>query len=198
MKAIFACPRVAALTGPEPQAAVDATGLEARRSSTYYRTRRKSRQRCWRSWPKLTVVCETHSHLLPATVVTRGPTNDSPQFPEAVRQAARRMRFSRLLADGAYDAEDHHRLCRDELGIRQTIIPINLRGRGAPRDGYRLQMHEAFPKDLYGQRWQLESAFSRNKRLLGSALRARGVQAQADECLIRALTHNLMILRLPP
>jgi len=196
MASLFAAPRVAALTGPEPQAAVDSTGLEAHRSSTYYRTRRASRQKCWRSWPKLTVVCETHSHLWAGALVTRGPDNDSPQFPEAVRQAARRVKFRRLLADGAYDAEHHHRLCREELGIAETIIPINLRGRGAPHDGYRLQMHQAFAKDLYGQRWQVESAFSRNKRLLGSALRARSVQAQADECLIRVLTHNLMILRL--
>lgn len=197
MAVLFAGPRAAALTGAEPEAAVDATGLEARRSSTYYRSRRKSRQRRWRSWPKLTVVCETHSQLLAGAVVTRGPTNDSPQFPEAVRQAAGHVKFVRLLADGAYDAERHHRLCREELGIPETVIPVNLRGRGAPRGGYRLQMHRAFPKHLYGQRWQAESAFSRNKRLLGSALRAQGVQAQADECLIRVLTHNLMILRLP-
>jgi len=87
MTALFAAPAVAALTGPEPQAAVDATGLEAHRSSTYYRTRRKSRQSCWRSWPKLTVVCETHSHLWAGALVTRGPDNDSPQFP---RWCARR------------------------------------------------------------------------------------------------------------
>lgn len=196
MDVLFASERAAALSGPEPQAAVDATGLEARRTSTYYRTRRKTRQKCWRSWPKLTVVCETHSHLWAGAVVTRGPNNDSPQFAEAVRQAARHLKFIRLLADGAYDAEAHHRLCRDELGMAGSIIPVNLRGRGAPRDGYRLQMHEDFPSLLYGQRWQVESSFSRNKRLLGSALRARGVKAQADECLIRVLTHNLMLLRL--
>jgi len=46
----------------------------------------------------------------------------------------------------------------------------------------------------FGQRWQVESGFSRHKRLLGSALRARTWKAQKDECLLRALTHNLMLL----
>jgi hypothetical protein len=42
---------------------------------------------------------------------------------------------------------------------------------------------------------KVESVISRNKRLLGSALRSRSDAAQARECLLRVLTHNLMILR---
>ena len=47
---------------------------------------------------------------------------------------------------------------------------------------------------VYGQRWQAESGFSRNKRLLGSALRARRWPDQKREILLRVLTHNLMLL----
>jgi transposase len=47
---------------------------------------------------------------------------------------------------------------------------------------------------VYGQRWQAESGFSRNKRLLGSALRARKWPDQKREILLRVLTHNLMLL----
>jgi hypothetical protein len=46
----------------------------------------------------------------------------------------------------------------------------------------------------YGQRWQVESAFSRHKRLFGSALRARTWRTQKTECALRALTHNAMLL----
>jgi len=56
-------------------------------------------------------------------------------------------------------------------------------------------MKVRFFKRVYGQRWQVESAFSRNKRLLGSALRARSWKSQQWECLLRVLTHNLMILK---
>jgi hypothetical protein len=46
----------------------------------------------------------------------------------------------------------------------------------------------------YGQRWQVESAFSRHKRVLGAALRARTWAMQKWECRMRALTHNLLLL----
>lgn len=145
------------------------------------------------------MVCHTQTHLLAGVVVSRGPSNDSPQFPEALRQAAAQVPFERLLADAAYDAEHNHRLCREELGIRVTVIPLNERaGYGPPKTRYRAQMARRFPRRLYGQRWQVESAISRNKRLFGSALRARSDHSQAHECLVRVLTHNLMILRLSP
>ncbi len=46
----------------------------------------------------------------------------------------------------------------------------------------------------YRQRWQVESAFSRHKRRLGAALRARTDLAQEQECWLRVLTHNIMLL----
>jgi hypothetical protein len=47
---------------------------------------------------------------------------------------------------------------------------------------------------VYGQRWQIESGWSRTKRLLGSALRARKWINQKKEILLRVLTHNIMLL----
>ena len=48
--------------------------------------------------------------------------------------------------------------------------------------------------ELSRQRWQVESAFSRHKRLLGAALRSRSEAARERECYLRVLTHNLMLL----
>jgi hypothetical protein len=59
-------------------------------------------------------------------------------------------------------------------------------------------MARRLPRRLYGQREQVESAISRNKCLFGSALLARGEETQAEERLVRVLSHNLMTLRLPP
>ncbi len=56
-------------------------------------------------------------------------------------------------------------------------------------------MKTQFDKELYNQRWQIESAFPCNKRLLGSALRSRTEQSRERECFLRMLTHDLMILR---
>ena len=47
---------------------------------------------------------------------------------------------------------------------------------------------------LYRVRWQAESAFSRHKRLLGSALRGKSDALREHECFLRVLTHNLMLL----
>ena len=195
MRAIFQRAHGLALIQQRPEAAVDATGLETRHASFYYVDRKGCRPFRCKKWPKLTVVCHTATHLFAGVVASRGPSNDSPQFPEAVKQAAANMAFDRLLADAAYDAEHNHRLCRDELGIRSTVIPLNARrGSRAPSTKYRAQMQRRFHRRLYGNRWQVESAISRNKRLLGPCLRARNDDSQGRESILRVLTHNLMIL----
>ena len=125
----------------------------------------------------------------------RGPSQDSPDFPAALRQAAANLGPPRVLADKGYDAEHNHVLCRRELGIRSTVIPLNPRNApGPPKGRYRRMMHERFPNRKYRDRAQAESGFSRHKRRLGSALTARKDDTQDNELNIRTLTHNIMIL----
>jgi hypothetical protein len=129
-------------------------------------------------------------------VFGRGPSQDSPQFPAAVRQAARLLRVGRVSGDAAYDAEHNHALCRDRLGIPESVFRLNPRntGRKWPRTPYRRALRRAFPRAIYNQRWQVESAISRHKRLLGPFLRSRSRPAQKVESQLRVLTHNLMLL----
>lgn len=181
-------------------ATVDATGLEARHVSLYYRIRRGEAKRPAhrrRAWPKLTAVAHTASHLIVGAVTGVGPTQDSPEFTPAIRQAAALLHLDTVLADAGYDGEHNHRLCREVLGVRNTVIKLNPRNRGRrwPEAPYRRAMRGHFPRVLYHQRWQAESVFSRHKRRLGAALTARGTQAQHREIILRVLTHNLMILR---
>ena len=174
---------------------MDSTGLESHHVSRHF-LHRTGRQKRHRRWPKLTLVVDNLTHLIASVVVGLGPKNDSPDFLPAVRQAASRLRIDRLLADGAYDSEAHHRHCRDRLGIAKTIIPINPRGHpgAVPKTPYRRAMRLHFPWRQYAQRWQVESAISRLKRRLGSALTARTTPSRERECHLRVLTHNLMIL----
>ena len=113
-----------------------------------------------------------------------------------MRQAAANLRPRRVLADRGYDAEHNHALCRRELGVRTTAIPLNRRshGRRWPKTRYRRLMRRRFPRRKYRQRAQAESGFSRHKRRLGSALAAKREDRQHDELRMRVLTHNLMIL----
>jgi hypothetical protein len=182
---------------------VDATGLESRHASRYF-FKRAGRQHAARLWTKLTVACDTASHFLAGAAVSAGPSNDSPQFRPALAVASLAVAWDRVLADAAFDSEAHHRYCREGLGVRSTVIPVNRRGRGRkrPKTRYRRQMVRRFRKRprggryrrVYGQRWQAESAFSRHKRRLGSALGGRSDASRERECCLRVLTHDIMLL----
>jgi hypothetical protein len=150
----------------------------------------------YRLYTKLTIVCEHFSHLIAGMTVRLGPSNDSPDLAPTMRQATQHLHVDRLLADGGYDSESNHALCREELGVRSTVIPINARrfSDQEPKSKYRRQMYRRFHNRIYGQRWQSESVFSRLKRHLGSALRARTHESRARECYWWVLTYNLMIL----
>jgi hypothetical protein len=196
LRAAFRRARLRGLIGEKPTAAVDGTGLDSRHTSRHYARRNKSKRFAMRRYVLLAVACHTESHLLAAAEVRVGPTNESPLFTDLIDEATRHARWDRVLADAAHDAEHNHRLCREDWRIRSTVIPLNRRGHGRkwPKTKYRRQMKRRFHCRKYGQRWQVESAFSRHKRLLGAALRARSHAARERECFLRVLTHNLMLL----
>jgi hypothetical protein len=143
-------------------AAVDATGLEARHVSTCFRMRRgeaKRPGRRKRAWPTLTAVVHTPSRPILGAVTGTGPTQDSPDFAPALRQAAALLALDTALADAGYDAEHNHRLCREELGRRRSIIALNRRntGRRWPKPPYRRAMRRRCARVLYHHRWHAES-----------------------------------------
>ena len=132
---------------------------------------------------------------------SQGPANDAPGFIPVLRQAAALFprRFTAVVADAAYDSEAHHVCCHRELGVRRTAIRLNRRshGRRWPRTRHRRAMRRRFPWRVYHRRQQVESVFSRAKRRLGSALTARAATTQAEELILRVLTHNLLLLYRP-
>jgi hypothetical protein len=196
LRVLFARARQLNLLKQPIQGAIDSTGLESRHTSRHYINRKGYKRFLRYHWPKITIVCHTDTYLFAGCIVTRGPSNDSPEFVPAIRQAHQFVRFKRMLADAGYDGEHNHRLCREELGITESIIALNKRrSRKWPKSPYRRLMKEHFPKNIYNQRWHVESAISQDKRILGSALRARSEQSRQRECLFRILTHDLMIIR---
>ncbi len=152
--------------------------MESRHTSRYF-FKRAGRKHNSRLWTKLAVACDTASHFFTAATVSLGPANNAPQFRPLMAQASLAVGYDRVLGDAAFDGEESHRYCREDLGVRSTVIPINRRngGRKWPKTRYRRQMVKRFRKKprgsrhkrVYGRRWQAESAFSRHKRLLGSA-----------------------------
>ncbi len=179
-------------------AAIDATGLEVGHASLHFRRRtgRLDRDARHAAWPKLTAVFQAGSQFIGGIVTSRGPSQDSPESGPAMRQAAANLHPLRVVADKGHDAEHNHALCRRELGIRSTVIPLNPRnhGRRWPKTRDRRLMKRRFPARQCSQRTQAESAFSRHTRRLGSALSARSELNQFAEVRLRVPTHNIMIL----
>lgn len=183
--------------GDQSRCAVDATGLESRYISRYYVWRRGQKRHRRVCFPKLTVAWDIATHFALSGHVCLGPTNDTPQFRPVIVEAAARQRIVAVLADKGYDAESSHVLCREQLAIESTIIPLRRppwSSRVWPTTRYRRQMKCRENRDGYGQRWQAESGFSMHKRVLGASLRARDWTMQCAEILLRLLTHNLMLI----
>jgi hypothetical protein len=184
--------------------ALDATGFESHHVSTYYARRRrqggarKQRVRC-SHFPKLHLLCDTSTHLILAAVPEQGPSPDVSRFRHALDQARQNVRLEALAADPGYDSEANHRYARELCRIR-TLIPAEIgRPSANPPTGYwRRKMKAHLKQSRYGQRWQAETVISMIKRLLGSALRARSYWSRFREMLLRAITHNIMILAEPP
>lgn len=174
---------------------VDATGFESRHISRHF-LHRSGRMKQYRPFVKFSACVDHARHLILGLHGMRGPSNDASAFEPVVRQASRHVTIDRLMADAAYDAESLHVLCRDTLGIGDTLIPINDRGHpdAVPKTKYRREMFERLPQQDFNQRWHCESAFSQIKRRLGAALTARSHPGRLREISWLAITHNLMIL----
>jgi hypothetical protein len=195
------------LISDKPEGVADATGLSADGRSSYYAHKlqrskgstkgaSKSTRYPITKWPKINAIADTQSHMFIAASVSEGPSHDSPELPALLLQASARLKFDRLLADAGYDSEEHHRLAREDHGIRSTVIALNKRNQGQkwPKTKYRRQMKQSFHVAIYGNRWQIESIWSRHKRRLGWVLSSKSVLGQIAECQNRIVTHNLMLL----
>ena len=184
-----------------PLAAGDGTGFESHHVSHYYVKRRASCSKFWQKttyarFPKAGLLCDCASHLILSVVPGRGPGPDITHFRPLLQQALRRVQLDTAAFDAGYDAEHAHHFARHEHGVR-SLIPAKI-GRPTakpPRGYWRRQMQSRLHLTRYTQRWQVETVNSMLKRLLGSAMRARKYWSQCREILLRAITHNIMILR---
>jgi len=181
--------------------------FEKRCQQTNRKTRRKSlqaqanrrRAAVVKRLPKLSLAVQASSHLIIAARATTGTGADHRHFPPLLRRATARMGLDVVLADAGYDSEANHCLAREVLGLR-SLIPATI-GRPStspPLGHYRRLMRRWFKpgrqKKQYGQRWQVETVNSMIKRNLGSACRSRSARGRKKDILLRALTHNLMIV----
>jgi len=185
------------------RAAVDSSGFEAHHVSHYFVRRRAKGQKHWqlttyKTFPKLAVLTDCSSHLVLAAVAERGPGPDITHFERILCQAFARADMQTLLADAGYDAEWVHDVARRDLQIR-TLIPATIgRRTDKPPTGYwRRWMSQHLHHTTYGQRWQAETTISMIKRRQGSAVNAMTYWSQCRTLMLKAVTHNILILYAP-
>jgi len=207
-QAIHHAKKARLLRSPVPLAAIDSSGFEAHRVSNYFVRRRapygkqtgKWQETTYRRFPKLGVVCDCNSHLILAAVPHRGPSPDFDHWPKAMADARGRVRMKTVLADAGYDAEWIHLSARIVFDARTLIPPKHGRpSKTLPRQYYRRRMARLFAqrrkRKPYRQRAQAETVFSMVKRRLDSCVNAHSYWSQCRALMLKALTHNIMILR---
>jgi hypothetical protein len=185
-------------------AAIDSSGFESHHASRYFVRRRakggktsgKWQRTTYTRFPKLALLCDCETHIILSAVSARGPSPDFGHLDPALTKAAGRARIGTLLADAGYDAEWIHHFCRLIFGTR-TVIPA---GHGRPttkrlRGYWRQRMRTRFNHEKYGQRWQVETVFSMIKRHLDENVSAKTYHRQCRVLLLKAITHNAMIIR---
>lgn len=194
---------------------IDSTQLDVRYQSRHYEQRCRhyahgrnrsadaKRSITARQTPKLMLGVDTRSHLILSMRSRMGMGSDAPDFVPLLRAAGRRHRRIRLvLADAGYDSHRNHHVARRELGVRSLIkAGIGRRSTKPPASNYRRQMKRQLTGSQagkpYAQRAQSEAVNSMLKRNLTDSLRARTPERRCRELSLRAVVHNLSIIRSP-
>jgi hypothetical protein len=173
---------------PSVCVAVDSTGLDPGRTSSYFQARARRRGR--KRYVKLSVSVVVGALVAASTVADWGPCNDKTELPRLLTETHQRLRVRELYADKGYDAEWVHVWCREGAGIRSWIPPAVHRADGSVGGYWRNLMAQGLPP-RYGRRWAAESFMSGMKRVVGPWLRSRQPQQQLCEALRKTLAYSI-------
>ena len=180
------------------QRQADAQQRQAQKKAAKVQANRR-RAQVVKRLPKLSLAVHAALHLILAARATTGTGADHGHFVPLLSRAKTRMPLAVVLADAGYDSEANHQVARKVMKVR-SLIPATIGRPGAagPTGHYRRLMRrrlKAGPdKKCYRQRWQVETVNSMIKRNMGSACRARTPRGRKKDMLLRAVTHNLMIV----
>ncbi|MDB5974801.1 MAG: hypothetical protein JWR07_1561 [Nevskia sp.] len=189
-----------------PYAAVDSSGFDAHHASRYFVWRtavkkkgKEPKQRIpYKRYGKLMLIISCATHAILAAVASAGPTPDIDQLDGVVAELPSSISVRHVVADAGFDSAHNHHLLREEYGMRSTIPPEHGRPPKDPNtlpvDKYRKLMKTRFNEKAYRKRPQVETVFSMLKRNLGSELRGRSHWSRCRDMLLRAITHNIMLI----
>ncbi len=182
--------------------ALDSSGFDCGHASRYFVRRRSRTEKAWKTiaysrYAKLELSVDCQSHFIVGVLTSRGPRVDIDRFVPLLDATLETMRPQRAVGDAGYDSEPNHRYAREVHGIASFFPATHGRPTDKPPSGrHRRRMKQRLTKTYggYGQRWQVETAFSMVKRRLATAVQGRTYWSQCRELWLLAITHNVMIL----
>jgi hypothetical protein len=176
---------------------IDSTGLKL-----YGEGEWKVRVHGWakqRTWRKLHISIDADSHEVTAALITNKDVVDPRVLPRLLKQVE--VPVERVYADGAYDSRQCYKAIHEQ-GARALIPPRKgsvfwadeyLKDRNANlRQVEKLGATAWKRKVKYHRRSLVECAISRLKTIFSDRLRAREVERQTTEVLVRCLALNRM------
>ena len=160
------------------------------------RTHGKAKRRTWR---KLHISMDASTHQVTAALTTDKDLMDRNALPGLLEQTTSEV--ERVCADGAYDFEQCYRAIK-RRGARPLIPPrsdavIRRKSPFEQRDENLREIRKLGRKawkreSTYHRRSLVETAFFRLKTIFSDKLRARRMDAQSAEAIVRCLAMNRM------
>lgn len=186
----------------DSQLVMDATGQAIRYGGRWIFVREKRRAYRRRDFRKTHVAVGLPSRMVAGAIGTRSRVHDSAVFDDLFEEVKDREPWEQGLFDSAYLS---HKVC--EKLAAENITPYiakksNTRLRPQPKDPFEKMVlfQTRFPnrfKSVFGQRWQEESVFAEEKRVIADRLRSRTWMAQKHEMDLIHLAYNIRCLTRP-
>lgn len=192
----------APLASVESQFAVDATGFSACGYLRWY-DQKWGRVRTKGKWVKLHAMVGVKTNVVTAAEVTAGTGEgsvDSPHLPGLVETTQKVFEVEEVSADMAYSSRDN--LTQVSRMFVTPYVPFKSNSKESKSSDSlwwnHLWHYFQYRRDEflahYHRRSNVESTFGAIKRLFGSSVRAKKLESQVNEVLLKCLVWNLTCL----
>ncbi len=180
----------------ETKVAVDSTGFSAYQYDRWF-SEKWGKEKTKRNWKKAHATAGVKTNIVTAIKVTDSKVNDSIMYPGLLDITKQRFSIEEVSADRAYLSEKNLRHT-ENLGAKPFIpFKSNTTGKGSAmwrRLHAQFILHEAYFKEHYHKRSNVETAFHMVKRKFGPDVKAKSDNGQVNEILLKFLCHNICVL----
>lgn len=182
--------------GDDVVIAIDASGIKVANRGDWIRHKWKVR----RGYLKIHIAVDIKSKRIVSMDVTNEKISDGNRLKKLVSEASRKVKVSKVLADGAYDSKRNFSYLANKRIEPVIKVRKNASSKARGCMARKLAALE-YLKDSdcwkqrhrYGQRWIVESVFSSLKRTFGEYVSAKSMRNMVVEMMLKASLYNMLI-----